>query len=90
MKNLAQLTRTAKGAIEGLGLAEMLPLPCTDEVFDLLDPDRTGIANFYVYDSYDPRLAPLRRELSALQTAGGDPARISELLALQNDIRLDR
>ena len=89
VKNLAQLTRTAKGAIEGLGLAEMLPLPCTDEVFDLLDPDRTGIANFYVYDSYDPRLAPLRRELSALQTAGGDPARISELLALQNDIQAE-
>jgi hypothetical protein len=89
VKSLAQLTRTAKGAIEGLGLAEMLPLPCTDEVFDLLDPDHTGIANFYVYDSYDPRLAPLRRELSALQTSGGDPARISELLALQNDIQAE-
>lgn len=89
VKNLAQLNRTAKGAIEGLGMAEMLPLPCTDEVFNLLDPDHTGIANFYIYDSYDQRLAPLRRELNALQTSGGDPARISELLAMQNDIQAE-
>ena len=87
LKNLAHLCRTAKGAIEGLGLAAMLPLPCTDEVFALLDPDSTGIANFYIYDSYDPRLAPLRRELNALQTAGGDPLRISELLVQQNEIQ---
>ena len=89
LKNLAHLCRTAKGAIEGLGLAAMLPLPCTDEVFALLDPDSTGIANFYIYDSYDPRLAPLRRELNALQTAGGDPVRISELLAQQNEIQAE-
>ena len=87
VKNLAHLCRTAREAIGGLGLADLLPLPCTDEVFALLDPDRTGIANFYIYDSYDPRLAPLRRELNALQTSGGDPMRISELLALQNDIQ---
>ena len=87
VKSLAQLTRTAKGAIEGLGLADMLPLPSTDEAFALLDPDRTGIANFYIYDSYDPRLAPLRRELNALQTSGGDPERIAALLAEQNEIQ---
>lgn len=89
VKNLAQLSRTAMGAIEGLGLAEMIQLPCTDEVFNLLDPDRTGIANFYIYDSYDLRLAPLRRELNALQTSDGDPARISELLAMQNEIQTE-
>ena len=89
VKNLAQLSRTAMGAIEGLGLAEMIHLPCTDEVFNLLDPDRTGIANFYIYDSYDLRLAPLRRELNALQTSDGDPARISELLAMQNEIQTE-
>lgn len=87
VKNLAQLTRTAMGAIDGLELTEMLPLPCTDEVFALLDPDHTGIANFYIYDSYDPRLAPLRRELNGLQTSGGDPERIAALLAEQNEIQ---
>lgn len=87
VKTLAQLCRTATGAIEGLGMAELLPLPATDEVFALLDPDHTGIANFYIYDSYDPRLAPLRRELSALQIAGNDPERIAALLAEQNEIQ---
>ena len=89
IKNLSILCRISKGAIAGLGLTDELPLPCLDDVFSLLDPDHTGVANFYIYDSYDIRLAPLRRELNALQTSGGDPMRISELLTLQNDIQND-
>lgn len=87
IKNLAQLAQFAKEAIAGLGMTDILPLPDTKAVFSLLDPDNTGIANFYIYDSYDIRLAPLRRELQGLQTSNGDPMRISELLALQNDIQ---
>ena len=87
IKNLAQLTQIATDAVAGLGLAELLPLPDTKETFALLDPDRTGIANFYIYDSYDARLAPLRRELKALQEHDGDPIQISRLLAEQNDIQ---
>lgn len=87
IKNLALLCRTAKGGIEGLGLSDELPIPNLDEVFSLLDPDHTGIANFYIYDSYDERLTPLRRELNALQTSEGDPLRISELLVQQNEIQ---
>ncbi len=87
IKNLAMLCRTAKGGIEGIGLSDELPLPNLDAVFDLLDPDHTGIANFYIYDSYDERLALLRRELNALQTCEGDPVRISELLVQQNEIQ---
>lgn len=87
IKNLSQLSQTASTAIATLGLQDFLPLPSTSEVFSLLDPDHTGIANFYIYDSYDSRLTPLRRELQGLQTSDGDPVRISELLALQNDIQ---
>ena len=87
IKNLAMLCRTAQSAIASLGLADIISLPCLDEVFALLDPDKTGIANFYIYDSYDERLTPLRRELNALQTSEGDPIRISELLTLQNEIQ---
>ena len=88
IKTLSQLSQTAKGAIASLGLEEFLPIPDTNEVFSILDPDHTGIANFYIYDSYDPRLAPLRRELNALQTAtDGSAIRISELLAEQNEIQ---
>lgn len=87
IKNLALLAQQAAAALEGLGLSDVLPLPVTEEVFSLLDPDRTGIANFYIYDSYDPRLAPLRRELQALQTSGVDPQRVSDLLAEQDGIQ---
>ena len=87
IKNLSHLSQTATTAIADLGLSEILPLPATTEVFALLDPDHTGIANFYIYDSYDIRLTPLRRELQGLQTSDGDPVRISELLAEQNEIQ---
>ena len=87
IKTLAQLTHTASGALVDLTMADLLPLPDIGEVFDMLDPDHTGIANFYIYDSYDSRLAPLRRELQGLQSKGDDPARIGELLALQNEIQ---
>ena len=89
IKSLAQLSQNASGAIAQMGLSDILPLPATKEVFDLLDPDRTGIANFYIYDTYDQRLTPLRRELQALQITGEEAVRISELLALQNEIQLE-
>ena len=61
IKNLAQLTGKASVAISGLGMNQMLPLPDLSEVFQLLDPDHTGLTHFYIYDSYDPRLPGLRR-----------------------------
>lgn len=87
IKNLCYMSKAAATAIQGLSLTSTLPLPDCSAVFDLLDPDHTGIANFYIYDSYDIRLAPLRRELNALQTSGGDPMRISNLLAEQSEIQ---
>ncbi len=89
IKNLAYLCGKAKTAIATLGLADELPLPDLTEVFNLLDPDRTGVVSFYIYDSYDERLAPIRRELRTLQEHEGDPARISTLLAEQNDIQTE-
>ena len=89
IKNLAYLCRQARNAIAKLKLTDTLPLPDIDEVFHVLDPDNTGIANFYIYDSYNPRLTPLRQELKALQTTDGDPARISELLAEQNELQIE-
>ncbi len=87
IKNLCYTSKAAATAIEGLALTPTLPMPDCSAVFAILDPDHTGIANFYIYDSYDIRLAPLRRELNALQTSGGDPMRISELLAEQAEIQ---
>lgn len=87
LKNLADLVRQARTALDSLGLSVTLPLPDLGEVFALLDPDRTGLTHFYIYDSYDPRLPDLRHELKALQTADGDPQRIAALVAEQNDIQ---
>lgn len=34
------------------------------EVFSILDPDRSGVVNFYIYDSYNPELTELRAKIS--------------------------
>lgn len=87
IKNLAFLNSKAATALTSMHLDDVLPLPCLSEVASLLDPDHTGIANFYIYDSYDVRLASLRRELKVLQEHDGDALRISQLLSEQNDIQ---
>jgi len=87
LKNLAHLCRQAKVAVKALDMEQALPLHDLTDVFTMLDPDSTGLANFYIYDSYDPRLPSIRRELKALQTSGGEPSRIGELLAEQTDIQ---
>lgn len=67
IKLLAHLTNeTAKAATE-LGINDILSLPDLSEVFRLLDPDNTQIAHFYVYDSYHPELAIIRKELKSKQ-----------------------
>lgn len=58
---------TMRAATE-MGIADLLAIHDTREVFSLLDPDSTGLPNFYVYDSYHPDLGELRRQLKALQT----------------------
>ena len=87
LKLLAHLTTKARIALNTLGLSAVLPLPDLTEVFSLLDPDHTGVVNFYIYDTYDSRLAPLRAELRALQEHNGDAARIGDLLAAQAEIQ---
>ena len=87
IKNLASINRKAREALVALRLDQAVCLPDLTEVFSLLDPDHTGIANFYIYDSYDERLAPLRHELKALQEHDGDITRIAQLLAEQNEVQ---
>ena len=68
IKSFALLCKETMRAATDMGVADILAIPDTKEVFDLLDPDGTGLPNFYVYDSYHPDLGELRRELKALQT----------------------
>lgn len=87
IKNLASINSKAREALVTLRLDQAVCLPDLTDVFSLLDPDHTGIANFYIYDSYDERLAPLRHELKTLQEHDGDVTRIAQLLAEQNEIQ---
>lgn len=82
VKNLSYLCNVSRQALIEMNLLEVFPLPGLQEVFSLLDPDSTGIPNFYIYDSYDNRLAPLRH---AMKTA--DEAQMAELLSEQNTIQ---
>jgi len=82
LKNLAFIGGKARQALAELGLAERYPLPDLGEVFALLDPDGIGTPNFYIYDSYDQRLAPLRRQMKQ-----ADETMMGELLARQNEIQ---
>lgn len=82
IKNLAYLCNISRQALSELKLQETYPLPYLQEVFAILDPDATGVPNFYIYDSYDSRLHPLRQAMN-----GADETRMGELLAEQNKIQ---
>ena len=82
VKNLAFLCRHSRSALAELQTEDLFALPDLSGVFDLLDPDHTGIPNFYIYDSYDRRLAPLRKEMKQ-----ADDRRMGELLSEQNEIQ---
>ena len=82
IKNLAFICGHAREALAEMGLTEAFPLPDITPVFHLLDPDDTGIPNFYIYDSNDPRLAPLRRQM-----AQADETLMGKLLARQNEVQ---
>ena len=82
IKNLAFLCRHSSKALADLQADDLFDLPDLTDVFQLLDPDNTGIPNFYIYDSYDNRLAPLRRQMKQ-----ADDQLMGTLLAEQNDIQ---
>ena len=82
IKNLAYLCNISRNALYSMQLQETFPLPDLHEVFSILDPDATGVPNFYIYDSYDNRLAPLRQSMKS-----ADEGRMGELIAEQNEIQ---
>lgn len=90
IKKLAYLCRNARNASKEMGIDDVLQIPDLEAVFTLLDPDKTNIAHFYIYDSYDAELPQLRRELRALRQNDSEEhqQRIGELTAKQNEIQL--
>ena len=82
IKNLAFLCGNSRKALADMQADYLFQLPDLTEVFALLDPDHTGIPNFYIYDSYDNRLTPLRQQMKQ-----ADDKLMGDLLAEQNDIQ---
>lgn len=86
VKAFAQLYTTTYNSLAEIQLESLLltdqanPSEAVRQAFSLLDPDGTGIATFYIYDSYDARLAPIRKELKLCE--GNNP----ELFARQESI----
>ncbi len=68
VKKFAFHALRARQAAQAMGLAEVLAIPDLSPLFRLLDPDGTGVPTFYIYDSYHSALAPLRKELRAVQS----------------------
>lgn len=89
IKKLAYICRSAREASEKMQVNDVLGIPDLDAVFGMLDPDKTNIAHFYIYDSYDVALPALRRELRALRQNDSEEnqQRIGELCALENEIQ---
>lgn len=90
IKCFALLCIETNKAAKALAIEEMLAIPHLGDIFSLLDPDKTGIPNFYIYDSYHPDLPELRRNLKTKQALldnckPADP-RIQELQREVNDL----
>lgn len=65
VKHLILLGYRVASVLDGIPESEAI-VPQTDdleEALKVLDPDGTGIASFYIYDSYSPGLAALRLEI---------------------------
>lgn len=86
IKCFAFLCMETNKAAATMGIAQLLDIPDMTEVFSLLDPDKTGIANFYIYDSYHPDLPEIRRKLKAIQTLlENQPVESPDRIKLQED-----
>ncbi len=64
IKYFASLCRDFRLLCEKLDFMSQAP-ECLQPVFDLLDPDATGTAGFYIYDSYSKSLAYARKKAAA-------------------------
>lgn len=82
IKSLSYHAKHAAEALRQMDLSSLFPLPDLTRVFSLLDPDHTGIPNFYIYDSYDPQLTTLRQQMKQ-----ADEQQMALLIAQQNEVQ---
>ena len=69
-------------------------LPQLQKVVEILDPDKSNIPSFYVYDSYSDELREVRKQMKALQGNGEElpddkRAELAILLQKNADLELE-
>ncbi len=66
-----------------------ITLPSLEEVVDILDPDKKRVAYFYIYPSYNPHLADLRKRQEDLKDKNPDEAEKIRLrcIELEDEVR---
>lgn len=71
LKNVAVRGSNVARMLLGTSLEKLADIPDLTPALEILDPEKTLAPNFYLYEAYDPRLAPLRAELNGCE-AGTD------------------
>lgn len=66
IKSFALLVEDITVLQAGMGTG-LVTLPSLSAVVDILDPDKTRIPSFYIYDSYCAELGNLRKQIKALK-----------------------
>lgn len=84
IKSFAYLCHATRQDLATLGFTATMPLPDTQNIFDLLDPDKNGVVSFYLYDSYHPELGIVRQQLK--RCAETDP-QYNALFERQNELQ---
>lgn len=78
VKNFALAVLEVKRALHDFPAVE---LPDLSMVFSLLDPEHTGVAHFYIYDSYAAELGAMRKRYRAMQLEGRTAEEMADLYA---------
>ena len=71
---------------------DIIKIPDLENVIGILDPDNTRIPHFYIYDSYSPQLAELRKSIERLnRQPDGESGNADKLyfqsVAIEDEIR---
>lgn len=67
LKALALAASATQELMRESGIKDLAPMPDVEEVITLLDPEKTRVAHFYIYDTYSEKLQTLRSELRNAQ-----------------------
>lgn len=89
IKGLALLSEEIEESLQRMGDGKDNSQLCSGSlraVVARLDPDRNRIPHFYIYDSYSPELAALRRKLKATPD---DEAVFAQIEGLEETIRVE-